>query len=457
MAENGRNVDPSEMNRWSEANFLERLMSPSSHENNIDKKSPCPDSELLAAFSENQVDGFVSGAISAHLIHCADCAELHRRLLNLADVDLASDSAEWRNAEKRLDNWMNTYLRAHPSPMESEAQTRQIASTAGAGSGWKLHPWRIGWVLGAVAALELAAATILFLKLSVPSRAGHAEVAAQTAPLSPSPVSSVPSQEKAEPVLENLPKTASAQPEEGKPAKIQHSAAKPKPHAVPPSVPSADQNAARREERLEPPSNALNSPTPTLEMPATESAEHTSVLAEPLANASATPAAGNNSSKPMNAGKGFLPVVKSTPRSPANLPAIVSLEYSTSLWIQLSSDSPPADGTFQFQGTLLKPVELPAGVPFDTNTQVQGLGGVNDGRISLVIKEFFFQGARYRLKNGSGSARVESFNGGRTLETWIDEDSVYEWVGHAAPAAGSRPNSAALAEATKTSTPAHPK
>lgn len=431
-------------------------MSPSSHENNIDKKSPCPDSELLAAFSEKQVDRFVSGAISAHLIQCAECAELHRRLLNLANADFESDSAEWRSAEKRLDNWMNTYLRAHPSRMESEAQAKKIASTAGAGSGWKLHPWRIGWVLGAVAALELAAATILFLKLGLPARGRHAEVAAQTVPLSPSPVSTIPSQEKVESAPDNPPKVASAQPEEEKPAQIQHLVAKPKAHAAP-HAPSADQNAVRREERLELPSNALNSPAAPVETPATESAEHTSVLAEPLANASAAPSADDNSSKPVNSGKGFVPVVKSTPPAAASLPALVSLEYSTSLWIQLSSGSPPADGTFQFQGTLLKPVELPAGIPFDANTQVQGLGGVNDGRISLVIKEFFFRGARYRLKNGSGSARVESFNGGRTLETWIDEDSVYERVVHAAPATRSRPNSGALAEATKTSTPSHPK
>ena len=107
---------------------------------------------------------------------------------------------------------------------------------------------------------------------------------------------------------------------------------------------------------------------------------------------------------------------------------MISLEYSTSLWIQLTSDDLPEDGTFHFRGTLLKPVELPVGVPFDTDTRVDGLGGVNEGRISLLIKEFFFQGARYKLKSGNGSARVEPFNGRRTLEIWLDEDSVYERV-----------------------------
>jgi len=138
VAENGSNAVPSEMIRWSEANFLERLMSPSSQQN-IDKKNPCPDSELLAAFSENRVNGFVLGAIAAHLIQCADCADLHHRLLNLAKADIQADPAEWRNAEKRLDNWMNTYLRAQPGRMESGLQTKPVVSTAGGGTGWKLY------------------------------------------------------------------------------------------------------------------------------------------------------------------------------------------------------------------------------------------------------------------------------------------------------------------------------
>jgi hypothetical protein len=123
-----------------------------------------------------------------------------------------------------------------------------------------------------------------------------------------------------------------------------------------------------------------------------------------------------------------VPVAKSAPRSPADLPVLISLEYSTSMWIQLSSKSPPTDGTFPFRGTLLKPVDLPAGVPFDTETRVDGLGAVNDGRISLSIRGFFFRGTRYKLKTGSGAARVEPFNGGKTLEIWIDEDSAYERV-----------------------------
>jgi len=452
------------MNPWSEANFLERLMSPSSQQN-IDKKNPCPDSELLAAFSENRVDGFVLGAVAAHLIQCADCADLHHRLLNLAKADIQADPAEWRNAEKRLDNWMNTYLRAQPGRAESGLQTKPAVRTAGTGTGWKLYSRKVRWALGAVAVLELAVA-IFFFKLGFPSRSRQAEIAAQTAPLSLPPASPALSQEKTEPALENPPTVASAQPTEEAQPKIRGSSAKPKAHAAP-RVPPADQNAARGEERLVVPSDALNSPATPLETHETEGAGHAGVLAEPLANAPATPSAADNSSSAatvpnaavaskvsMNRGKGAAPEAKSTP---ASLPVLISLEYSTSMWMQLSSDSPPPDGTFHFHGTLLKPVELPAGVPFDANTRVYGFGGVNDGRISLIIKEFLFRGVRYRLKRGSGMARVEPFNGGRTLEMWLDEDSVYERVPNASTAAAPHTGSSTLSSVRSAQAAATPR
>jgi hypothetical protein len=445
------------MTRWSEANFLERLMSPSSQQN-IEQKNPCPDSELLAAFSENRVDGFVLGAIAAHLIQCADCADLHHRLLNLAKADTQADSAEWRNAEKRLDNWMNTYLRVQPGRMESGLRAKPVISTAGAGTGWRLYSSRVGWALGAVAVLELAAA-IFFFKLGFPSRSRQAEVATQTAPVSPAPPSPAPSQEKSEPALENPPAIVSAppaqepQPAEERQPEIHSSSAKPKAHPAASRVPSADQNAVRREEKLVVPSNEPNTPAAPLETPETEGAGQAGVLAEPLANAPATPVENSSSAATLpnaavvsklstNGAKGSAPVAKSTP---ASLPVLISLEYSTSMWMQLNSGSPPPDGTFHFQGTLLKPVELPAGVPFDTNTKVYGFGGVSDGRISLIIQEFLFRGVRYRLKRGNGMARVEPFNGGRTLEMWLDEDSVYERVPNASTAAAPRAGSSAAA------------
>lgn len=424
------------MNRWSEANFLERLMSPSPQQN-IDRKNPCPDSELLAAFSENRVDGFVLGAVAAHLIQCVDCAELHHRLLNLAKADLQADPAEWQNAEKRLDNWMNAYLQARPGQAEAEPQAEQGIATASAGTVGNFYSWRIRWALGVVAALALVVATFFFLHRSLPSRSPQPDIAMQQSPSSVTPTLPAAPQEPAQLAPENSSKLEPASPDQGTPPKVHNSTAKPKSHPVPAVVPSSDQKASRQQKPLEPSLNASNSPTTSLETPAAESADrNTSALAEPPVGSAAASSRSRNSSSDailpsktsMNPGKGFVPVAKSAPLPAADLPVLISLEYSTSMWIQLSSDTPPADGTFRFRGALLKPVDLPPGVPFDTNTRVDGLGAVNDGRISLLIKEFFFRGARYKLKSGRGAARVEPFNGGRTLEIWLDEDSVYERV-----------------------------
>jgi hypothetical protein len=443
-------------------------MSPSSQQN-IDQKNPCPDSELLAAFSENQVDRFVSGAIAAHLLQCADCAELHHRLLDLAKADPQGDSPEWRSAEKRLDNWMSTYLRTHPSRMESAAQTEQPVSLATTRTGWKLSSWKMRWALGAVATLAVVIA-VFFLSRTFASRARLSEVARQPATPSSAPDPSASSPEKREPAVENSAQIAVAQPEEGAPAKVSDSVPKPRSHAAS-HLSSAAQAAVVRKEPLDSPSDALNSPAMPSKTSETESAGYTNPVAEPSASSSAATPVNNDSSSgvtgsqtapasnsSVHASRGFLPVAKSITAPAASLPSVISLEYSTSMWVQLNSDNAPEDGTFRFRGTLLKPVELPASVPFDTKTRLDGLGSVNDGRISLVIQEFFFRGARYKLKSGSGMARVEPFNGGRTLEMWLDEDSVYERVPRRSATAGPRRSSVASREhkASTTSRPAQP-
>ncbi|HXN72586.1 MAG TPA: hypothetical protein VN861_08540 [Candidatus Acidoferrales bacterium] len=440
-------------------------MSPSSPQN-IGQKNPCPDSELLAAFSENRVDGFVLGAVAAHLIQCPECAELHHRLLNLAKADLHADTPEWRDAERRLDDWMEKYLRARPGQPEAEPQIKQIISTANAGARSKSHPWRVRWALSAAAALALVAATIFFLNRNSLSR--HPEVASETAPTSSAPASSASPHDTDEPVPANSLTFEAAQPEKETPPKT-NPAAKPKSHPAPAHLASSNQTAVSHAKPAQPPRDAMNSTAAASVSAASDTAAHTNAshdrsavasTAPPSSHDFSSPAASSHpaaiASQPANTSKVSLPAAKSTKAAPpASLPALISLEYSTSLWIQLTSDDLPEDGTFHFRGTLLKPVELPVGVPFDTDTRVDGLGGVNEGRISLLIKEFFFQGARYKLKSGNGSARVEPFNGRRTLEIWLDEDSVYERVADNSTPAARRTGSAAFRERS-TSAPARP-
>jgi hypothetical protein len=54
-------------------------------------------------------------------------------------------------------------------------------------------------------------------------------------------------------------------------------------------------------------------------------------------------------------------------------------------------------------------------------------------------------------------ARVEPFNGGRTLEMWLDEDSVYERVPNASTAVAPRNGSSTLSSVRSAQAAATPR
>jgi hypothetical protein len=160
VVEDGRDAVSAKMKNWSEANFLERLMSPRSQENTA-KKSSCPDANSLAAFSENQADGFVSDAIAAHLKQCPECAEIHRRLVNFGMSGAAVQEAEWSSAEKRLRNWMDGFLRAETRSLHETSPQDTAHSVTG--RSW-LSSWKTLSALGAFAVFAIAATTILYFR-----------------------------------------------------------------------------------------------------------------------------------------------------------------------------------------------------------------------------------------------------------------------------------------------------
>jgi hypothetical protein len=151
------------MNTWSEANFLERLMSPLLPKDDVKKRS-CPDSGLLAAFSENRAGGFVSEAVEVHLRQCSDCAEVHRRLVNFGMADASMSAAEWKNTEKRLDNWMSSVLALQSS--QAAVGVSPVASAPSMAPSWRIASWKTQWVLSAVAGLALVVASIFFWEFS---------------------------------------------------------------------------------------------------------------------------------------------------------------------------------------------------------------------------------------------------------------------------------------------------
>jgi hypothetical protein len=115
---------------------------------------PCPDPESLIAFSERILNGAKCELIQAHLDSCTACSEIHRLLAGLDDADALLSESEWQKAEKRLGNWMESFL-----PAESAAS--QVDQTHHARlwerfSEWiRIRPFR--YALAATTALVLLA------------------------------------------------------------------------------------------------------------------------------------------------------------------------------------------------------------------------------------------------------------------------------------------------------------
>jgi hypothetical protein len=142
------------MNQWSEENFLGRLMPELRRESRARAKS-CPDADLLAAYAEDRVSGFVSESVTMHLSQCRQCSEVCARLVNFDVGAFASQDAEWPNAEKRLKNWMDGFLAAKRSVAEPK---RVLGAREVPRTGFR---WRMSWALGTAAALGVIAGGVI--------------------------------------------------------------------------------------------------------------------------------------------------------------------------------------------------------------------------------------------------------------------------------------------------------
>jgi hypothetical protein len=98
------------MTKLNEDDFLEKLM-PYLRRGSKGGEDRCPDPESLVAFCEGTLYASRSEQIRDHFARCAACAEIHERLLRFESNFQPSES-QWLNAEKRLDNWMDSLLTA---------------------------------------------------------------------------------------------------------------------------------------------------------------------------------------------------------------------------------------------------------------------------------------------------------------------------------------------------------
>jgi len=451
------------MNPWTEENFLERL-TPQLRRGNGSHPDACPDVELLTAFADDQLDRFVSDAVAAHLERCSDCRELLERIVNFASVSVPAQGVEWINTEKRLDIWMEGFLRTHPGKVrEGSLKQRPLDPEA---RGRRLSWWSLQWALGAVAGAAVVAAAFLLLRPGQPSPQRESQVALQTnrpadipaTPLidgkpsesqgSSSAVSAGSEKVAGTPAGNTSPMVATKSPASSRPAKQ-------------PVVPDKGESKA--------PQSALKSPPEPLQSTA-QGGQNEVAQANPPADVRASNGEGNAASastgsqptaaqgspsggyvagsKPlgMNGAKSptMYGIAQETPSAPApnanKAPAVgvehlapIHLDAGTRLWIRLSSVNRHPDGSFTFRGSLLQSVTYAGKVPLDQNVMVVGSGSKSNGRISVVVTELIAQGASYKLRGGTradigqpGTGRAVEFDAGDVLEMWIAAPSLYE-------------------------------
>lgn len=435
------------MNTWSEANFLERLMPPTQLKSGA-KKDPCPEDELLVAFSENRLGGFVWDAVAEHLTRCAECSELQHRLLKFSNASVATDQADWGQAEKRLENWMDAFLQSHATGEVVSEPVKPALEIAGGEPVRNAPRWKFRWAWSAVAGLAAVACAVVVLELVPMLHHGEQQAVVQKPASATPPVASqskAPAEPAAVPIesvaAESATKTESAAPAAAvasRPAqridsttKLRASASAARREADNPDgakLASAQQDPALPDEKpqADPADAALSTATHA-------ASQLASAVGAVISSASGDAQPSHDSSRAVAAPRA------SAAGTHAALPASLSLLANTPIRIQLTSGRIPSDGGFEFRGTLLDPAIPVIGLVLGRDTEIRGAGAVQNGEISVVIKEVVIRGVRYPLKAGSGAAKAVRVGSGDAMQVSFERGSVYQKVSRASsiPAAGS--------------------
>ncbi|MGC1965654.1 MAG: hypothetical protein WA673_04295 [Candidatus Acidiferrales bacterium] len=396
------------------------------------KKDPCPEDELLVAFSENRLGGFVWDAVAEHLTRCGECAELQQRLVKFSSATVTTDQGEWGQAEKRLENWMDAFLQSHATELivgepakPALAIADRVPPTSGSGPSWKFR-----WAWSAVAGLAAVACAVVVLEF-VPAllHRGEPQLALQN-PASAVPKVAQQSGAPAGPVANasasratNSSATAGpvvatvAQP--GKPSQ-----------KIDSNAPLSASPSATRRYAANPPADPAGAALRTATQAASQLA---SAVGAAITSASGETQPSHDGSRPVPASRARSAATHSA------LPGSISLLENTPIRIQLTSGSIPSDGSFEFRGTLLEPAIPVIGLVLGRDTEIRGMGTVQNGEISVVINEVIIRGVHYPLKAGSGAAKAVRVGSGDALQVSFDQGSVYEKVSRASstPAAGS--------------------
>jgi hypothetical protein len=419
------------MKPWTEDNFLERLMPQLRRENGAQIES-CPDSESLSAFTENQASPFLRDAIAVHLTRCPKCQEIYERLGQFAKASIPAQDAEWVNAEKRLDNWMGSFLLSRaaesPKPAAEPARVLRWRDVAKAAFSWKLQ-----WAVGATAFAALAVAGLLVAKRewlgSTPVQVATRQAPPQIETSAPVPTARTPdagrgATKPAEPTLKTAPGTKrNAAPTVREKSAEQVGKARPETEPRPSSSSPTGESPTQIVQADTPPDLIPNDRIPA-GAKATPSAPSRPVRMGHAAGL----ARGSAQSLPANTG--------ASASTPADHPALLRLEAGTRLWIRVVSISRQPDGSFTFRGSLFEPVSLAGGVLLDQGAELTGSGSTKEGKVTVFVQRFLIRGVPYSLQRASatlseqipGAGKALEFEKGQFLEMWLSSATVYEKV-----------------------------
>jgi hypothetical protein len=455
------------MKGWKESDFLEKLL-PSLREKIGAKYSACPDAATLNAVAGGDANAWLRGAVAGHLEHCSECSLLYGRLLQFDQGTLSDQEADWKNTEKRLDNWLEGVLRAQkaenqPLPHTVEEPVRPP----------RLPFWRMPWALGPATALVLLAAAIYFAEFRHET---YRQLAVKTTPAAPLQTLSPPAvrpptpPEKPKDEKQGADTTKPSAVEVGKaevanetpdakaggmPAKIEANAGHPvasrqsapevaeKPaddraevgtSAETANIQNPSAGSAVDEYRTEAQSANVGLDTrPRIQGSRPMMPSHGAVIREAdIPGASAAPVPGRPEPHPaltVSKPPGAVEAVS----SPSGLGRSFRLPAGTRIWVVADPTNNSRDSNFFFRGTLLLPVTQDSVQVLARDTAVYGSGSVSHGRTSLSVEGFIVQGVAYRLTShgsyaaaGQGSAKALSFESGKVWELWLAADSTYD-------------------------------
>jgi hypothetical protein len=184
---------------WTEGNFLERLMPQLRRENGI-QMVPCPDSEVLSAFMEDQVSPVVRDSIATHLTQCPKCHDIYERLEQFAKANVPAQNQEWINAEKRLDNWMGGFLHTQFEKTGSKLNVESSLVPRRKDIEKATLSLKLGWAMAMAAVLTFGVGGVVLTRRG-PAGSTPVQIVKNQVPPPPRPVNSAP------PVLENSAQT----------------------------------------------------------------------------------------------------------------------------------------------------------------------------------------------------------------------------------------------------------